>query len=172
VRRLSGAARLGSVATEARDVPVGPLVRESVRLARARCPGHVRVEEGPGGDLAVLADDGLLVQVLVNLVVNGAQAVPSGRPGRVEVSAARQGSRVIITVEDDGEGMRPEVLERVFEPFFTTKPMGVGTGLGLSISRGLLASIGGELSLVSEPGRGTRALVELPAAAEPESRRH
>jgi signal transduction histidine kinase len=172
VRRLSGAARLGSVPTETRELPVGPLVRESVRLARTRCPGHVRVEEGPGGDLLVLADDGLLVQVLVNLVVNGAQAVPPGRPGRVAVSATRQGSRVIITVEDDGDGMRPDVLERVFEPFFTTKPVGVGTGLGLSISRGLLASIGGVLSLASEPGRGTRALIELPAAAESEARRH
>jgi CheY-like chemotaxis protein len=60
--------------------------------------------------------------------------------------------------------MTAETLSHVFEPFFTTKPFGIGTGLGLAVSRGLIASQGGELDLESEPGRGTRAIVTLPAA--------
>jgi len=166
VRRLTGAGRLATASVEPHPVALGRVMRESVMLARARCPGHVRVEEGPGADLTAQADDGLLVQVLVNLVVNGGQAVPVSRPGRVTVSAKRYGDRVLMAVEDDGEGMPAEVLARVFEPFFTTKPLGVGTGLGLSISRGLLGTIGGELRLESTPGRGTRALVDLPAARD------
>jgi signal transduction histidine kinase len=165
VRRLTGAGRLATSGAQAHPVEVGGIVRESLRLARARCPDHVRLEQPSGADVAASTDEGLLVQVLVNLVVNGAQAVPPGRAGRVVVTAADHGDRVVIAVEDDGEGMAPDVLARVFEPFFTTKPVGVGTGLGLSISRGLLAAVGGTLRLESVRGAGTRAIVELPAAA-------
>jgi signal transduction histidine kinase len=83
----------------------------------------------------------------------------------VEIRGERQDGRVLITVEDDGEGMPPEILRRVFEPFYTTKPFGAGTGLGLAVSRGLIAGLGGDLRLDSEVGRGTRAVVELPHAA-------
>jgi signal transduction histidine kinase len=163
-RRLTGASRLATANVEPQDVPVRAAVEESLRLARARVPDHVRVAEGDLDGLVVRGDGGLLVQVLVNLVINGAQAVPPGRPGRVVVGAARRGDRVAITVADDGEGMPPEVLARVFEPFFTTKPPGVGSGLGLAISRGLLATVGGDLRLESRPGHGTCATVDLPAA--------
>jgi len=166
-RRLTGAARLATAGVEAHDVVIRAAVQESLRLARGRCPDHVKVVAGPLDGLAVRGDEGLLVQVLVNLVVNGAQAIPPARPGRVVVGAERRGDRVAITVEDDGDGMPPEVLARVFEPFFTTKPVGVGTGLGLSISRGLLASVGGDLRLASTPGQGTCATLDLPAAAVP-----
>ena len=87
-----------------------------------------------------------------------------GASGKVDIRAQREGGRVLITVEDDGDGMPPEVLRRVFEPFFTTKPFGTGTGLGLAVSRGLIAGLGGDLRLESELGRGTRAVVELPEA--------
>jgi signal transduction histidine kinase len=72
------------------------------------------------------------------------------------------GGRILVTVSDDGVGMPPEVARRVFEPFFTTKGEGQGSGLGLSVARALAESHGGELSLESQPGRGTRALLELP----------
>jgi CheY-like chemotaxis protein len=70
-------------------------------------------------------------------------------------------------VEDNGAGIEPDVLRRVFEPFFTTKPFGSGTGLGLAVSRGLVVSLGGDLRLESQPGQGTRALVELARADAP-----
>jgi signal transduction histidine kinase len=165
VRRLTGASRLATSGAHPHRVPLAPVIRESLLVARARCPDHVRLEQGPCDDVAAFTDAGLVEQVLVNLVVNGAQAVPRGRDGRVAVSAAVDAARIVIVVEDDGQGMAPEVLARVFEPFFTTKPAGEGTGLGLSISRGLVAAVGGTLRLESEAGRGTRAIVELPAVA-------
>ena len=73
-------------------------------------------------------------------------------------------------MEDNGEGMEPEVLRRVFEPFFTTKPFGIGTGLGLAVSRGLVLSLDGDLRLESTPRVGTRAIVGLALAAPPPRR--
>ncbi len=70
-------------------------------------------------------------------------------------------------MEDNGEGMEPEVLRRVFEPFFTTKPFGIGTGLGLAVSRGLVLSLDGDLRLESTPRVGTRAFVGLALARRP-----
>jgi CheY-like chemotaxis protein len=88
----------------------------------------------------------------------------------VVVRAEPYAQNVRIVVEDNGTGMEPEVMRRAFEPFFTTKPFGSGTGLGLAVSRGLVASLGGDLRLESEPGKGTRAIVELARAAAPAER--
>jgi signal transduction histidine kinase len=73
------------------------------------------------------------------------------------------GPTVRITVEDSGSGIPPEVLSRAFEPFFTTRAFSGGTGLGLAIARRIAGNHGGSIRLESEPGRGTRAIVELPA---------
>ena len=105
------------------------------------------------------------MQVLVNLILNGAQAIPEERrDGLVVVRGERSPGRVRLVVEDDGAGMAPEVLRRAFEPFFTTKPFGVGTGLGLAVSRGLLHGLGGDLRFEGAAGGGTRAVVDLPEA--------
>jgi signal transduction histidine kinase len=163
-RQMLDAGRLAATGAVSRSVPLAAVAREALRTALPRCPSWVALLEEIPEDLCAFGQDGILHQVLVNLVVNGAQAVPEGRPGRVSVSGRQEGRRVLLTVADDGAGMSPEVLRRVFEPFFTTKPFGTGHGLGLSISRGLVASMGGDLRLESEPGRGTRATVELPEA--------
>jgi CheY-like chemotaxis protein len=128
----------------------------------------VRLTNAAPEGLHASAEEGVLAQILVNLVVNAAQSIPEGRQdGEVVVRAEPAGERVRIVVEDNGTGMEPEVLRRAFEPFFTTKPFGSGTGLGLAVSRGLVVSLGGALLLESEPGRGTRAIVELALAAAP-----
>jgi signal transduction histidine kinase len=112
--------------------------------------------------------ESLLVQVLSNLLVNAIQSVPEHSPnGQVVVRLEDAADRARVVVEDNGEGMPADVLRRIFEPFFTTKPFGVGTGLGLAVSRGLVAGLGGELRLESEPGKGTRAIVELQRSAQP-----
>jgi signal transduction histidine kinase len=104
-----------------------------------------------------------LVQCLLNLVMNAADAC--GKGGHVLVRG-RPGERgVRIEVEDDGPGVAPEVRERLFEPFVTTKDVGKGTGLGLAVCRGLVESAGGSISLDATYQGGARFVVDLPGAA-------
>ena len=107
-----------------------------------------------------------LCQVLLNLIVNGAQAMDgTGRRGQVEVSWHEKGEQIWLTVTDNGRGIPPEFLDKVFKPFFTTKAPGEGTGLGLSISRDLVEGMGGSIHLHSTPGVGTTVEVLLQKAA-------
>ncbi|MBP7148918.1 MAG: PAS domain-containing protein [Acidobacteria bacterium] len=106
-----------------------------------------------------------LVQVLLALVLNAADAASGG--GNVAVHARRgPAGEAVLSVEDDGPGIPAELRERVFEPFFTTKPPGQGTGLGLAVAYGIVQAHGGRLELMSHPGLGARFDVILPAAAE------
>ncbi len=101
-----------------------------------------------------------LVQVVVNLVRNAAQAVPEGGEVRLALDGAEEGVRLVV--EDNGTGMDPQVAAHAFEPFFTTRP-GVGIGLGLPIVQGIVERHRGSLSLESRSGEGTRVVVTLPA---------
>lgn len=126
---------------------------------------------------AVHIDPGAFDQVLLNLVVNAADATPDGGPitirtgdvlfeqathfGPVSLPAGRYAS---LTVTDVGVGMEPAVVARIFEPFFTTKGEDAGTGLGLSSSYGIVRQARGAIAVVSEPGQGSTFTVYLPAA--------
>jgi signal transduction histidine kinase len=78
-----------------------------------------------------------------------------GRVGRITLGAVEEGGCVVMTIEDVGKGMPPEVLVRAFDPLFTTKPPGEGTGLGLAIARQMMRDHGGDITLASEPEVGT-----------------
>jgi signal transduction histidine kinase len=157
--------------------PVSPGARVPVAeaVARARAgsgrllEGHrVEVEVAPG--LAAVAQLDVLARVLEQLLDNAARAVRPGRPGAIAIRAAASLGRARIVVEDDGVGMSEETLRRAFDPYFSTRPFGTGRGLGLAVARGLVHSMRGDLRLESAPGRGTRAIVEVPLAeplAEP-----
>jgi len=137
------------------------LLLESVaRMARPRLPAGVRIERRFGSVPAVECAPRELEQVLLNLLLNAADAV--GESGSIRLSTSASGGRARIDVEDDGCGIAPEALERVFDPFFTTKPVGQGTGLGLSISYEIVQRHGGEITVRSEVGRGTVFSVFLP----------
>jgi PAS domain S-box-containing protein len=112
------------------------------------------------------ADETRLGQVFVNLLMNAAQAIPPGQASRNEVAirARSEGDHVIVEVHDSGPGIARDDLGRIFEPFYTTKAIGEGTGLGLSVCHGIVKSVGGELQVDSEPGKGSTFRVTLRAA--------
>ena len=109
-----------------------------------------------------------LVQVVLNLVLNAADAIRMAglAPGSVSLRARSERDRVVIEVEDDGPGIPPEARQRVFEPFYTTKPAGEGTGLGLATSAAIVEQAGGTLTAQSrrDGARGARMVIELPVA--------
>jgi signal transduction histidine kinase len=104
-----------------------------------------------------------LMQVVLNLVLNAADAVGAG--GEVKVSARVHGANVELSVSDNGPGVAEAVRGRLFEPFATTKEPGKGTGLGLAVCRGLVEAVGGSVVLDETYRGGARFLVELPIAA-------
>ncbi len=114
----------------------------------------------------VLASEGKLTQLFLNLFVNAAHALGAGDPSqqRLTVRCHVFGPDVFVEVEDTGPGIAPALLARIFEPFFTTKPIGVGSGLGLSICRSLAAEFGGALTVSSPPGHGATFVLRLPVA--------
>ncbi|HYQ40376.1 MAG TPA: PAS domain S-box protein [Polyangiaceae bacterium] len=112
------------------------------------------------------ANPNRIEQVLLNLLLNAAQAIPGHETAGQEVRTRLRSSegQVSIIIEDTGTGISEELLGKIFDPFFTTKPAGVGTGLGLSICRSIVRGLGGEITVSSTPGRGSQFTVTLPAS--------
>jgi len=134
-------------------------IRHRARLSREHEPG-----------LFVQAREGQLVQVLVNVLVNAAQAIPaqSERDHVIRVVSRRvPGERVQVVISDTGEGISEEMLDHVFDPFATGKRRGEGSGLGLTISKRIIDALGGKITVRSTRGVGTTVTVELPYAAAP-----
>lgn len=145
------------------------VVTEGLYLVEARCATEgIRLERDldPALD-GIVADPGQLQQVLMNLVVNGIQAMPGG--GRLTIRTRNRPGGVVLSVSDTGAGMDEETLREIFNPFFTMKDVGQGTGLGLSVVHGIVTSHGGTIRVESEPGRGSRFDVELPLAGPDET---
>jgi signal transduction histidine kinase len=103
---------------------------------------------------------GQMNQVFMNLLTNALQSLNG--TGEIWVRTEQVGEQILITIEDSGEGISPEVLPRIFEPFFTTKDVGQGTGLGLSISHKVIEEHGGRIQVESVLGSGTRFSIHLP----------
>ncbi|MEW5742099.1 MAG: ATP-binding protein [Myxococcota bacterium] len=141
---------------------VDAALRVTAKLVNARAHLTVQVDGVP----QVEAFEPRLVQVVVNLLINAAQAIPEGneKTGHITVRAAADGDGVALEVIDDGVGMTPEVQQRVFDPFFTTRPVGFGSGLGLAVCHGLVTAMGGTLSVHSAPGQGSTFRVWLKRA--------
>ena len=109
---------------------------------------------------AVEHDPNQINQVLLNLLLNAVQSMD--KPGTIHVSldADEENELAVITVADEGKGIRPEHIASIFRPFFTTK--GHGTGLGLSLAKRTVEAHGGKIEVTSEVGKGTRFVVLLP----------
>ena len=162
------------------SIDVNLVVAELEPLVSRTLGEHIEFITSPGKDIwPALMDPGQLEQVLTNLAVNARDAMPKG--GRLTIDCAnvnvdstyaagrpglKPGRYIRIRVTDTGTGMDAATLQRVFEPFFTTKPKGHGTGLGLATVYGIVNQAGGDVSIYSELGVGTRAHVLLPASDE------
>jgi PAS domain S-box-containing protein len=115
-------------------------------------------------DLPLIADKGQIEQVVTNLAVNAADAMPRG--GRLLLQTGLEAGRAWLEVSDTGEGIPEEIRDRLFEPFFTTKGPGTGTGLGLSVVQGIVHRLGGTIDIDSRMGHGTTVRITFPSADE------
>jgi signal transduction histidine kinase len=163
-----------------RMLDINGVVSEGHSMLRRLIPTNIELELDLAESMpAIFADPIQIEQVIVNLAVNAADAMPDGGKlsfrtfeGELDVDDAtpRDPSRryACVAVRDTGHGMDRETIARIFEPFFTTKPQGKGTGLGLATVHGIITQLGGRIWVYSEPGRGTTFKVFLPiATAEP-----
>jgi len=163
VRKLVDSGRLARAPAPADRATPRDVAVQVLEEARLRAGDRVTFAVRIAAAEVVAVRPEVLHQILSTLLTNAADAIPQGRPGRIEIaSTPGTDGRLRIVVEDDGLGMSGEVLRRAFEPFFSTKGAGRGTGLGLPVARALAESHGGELRLESQPGQGTRAVLELP----------
>lgn len=159
-------------------VNLNPLVKEvseTVAATKKRIHIHPSLSEKIPD---VKADKGQIEQVLINLVLNAADAMPDGGDVFIETSCIEgheistitslsdKQTYVRLTVSDCGHGIPEEVLDRIFEPFFTTKGLERGTGLGLSTAYGIVKNHNGEIRVESEVNQGTRFFIYLPAVAD------
>jgi two-component system cell cycle sensor histidine kinase/response regulator CckA len=153
------------------------VIKDLVRVLQETLPKTIDVKFNIKSDLwAILADPTQMHQVLMNICINARDAMPAGGTltitatnvsidenyARMNIDAA-PGDFVLLSIDDTGTGMTPDVIERIFDPFFTTKDIGKGTGLGLSTTLTIVKSHGGFLNVYSEARKGTRFSIYLPS---------
>jgi signal transduction histidine kinase len=144
-----------------RSVDLVQIVRQALDLCRNELKYRVTLHEDYAGLGEVVCYPQQIEQVLVNLLVNAAQSVTTGR-GDIFLEGRREGADVLLRVRDSGSGIAPEHLSRLFEPFFTTKPVGKGTGLGLHVAYKIIKAHGGQIDVASELGQGSTFTIRLP----------
>ncbi len=162
VRDVMGLAHAGRGRREAADL--NALLDGVLRIAAPQLRQRGRIEKRYGAIPPLLCEPQELQQVFLNLVVNASQAIEP--TGTIRITTQSEGDWAVVCVEDDGSGISAELLERIFDPFFTTKPVGEGTGLGLGIAFEIVRWHGGDITVESQPGRGSRFRVRLPIHAD------
>jgi PAS domain S-box-containing protein len=157
------------------------VIGESLGMLRAMLPSNIEIRQNLAIPGKVMADPSQMNQVMMNLSINAAQAMDE-HGGVLEVSLERvsvdetaghfleltAGPYLKLTVSDTGQGMTPDIVDRIFEPYFTTKKRGNGTGMGLSIVHGILKRHGGAITCKSIQGKGTTFEIYLPEAVAKE----
>jgi signal transduction histidine kinase len=165
IRQLLDFGRRGGADRSVTDL--GALVQSTVALLRPlACKRRVELSLALPKTPVRAAVNGLEIgQVLSNLVLNAVQAMPNGGRSVIELRLERErGVEIaVLSVSDEGTGIRPEDVPKVFDPFFTTKDVGEGSGLGLAVTYGIVADHGGRVNVETEWGRGSVFTVVLPA---------
>jgi len=169
---------------ERKPLRVQFLIKESVKLLRATIPSTIEIECDVDEKCSpIMGDPTQIHQVVMNLCTNAYHAmqvtggklevklkeVDIGYQESMERVGMKVGRHLKLTVKDAGHGMGPEVLERIFEPYYTTKEPGKGTGLGLSVIHGIIKNHGGDISVSSQPGKGTIFDTYLPIVDDVEA---
>jgi len=155
VRRLQAFARADQETQ--RRVDLNRVVEEAVNMAFTEFRHRARLRKELGESVVVYGNAARLGQVVLNLLLNAAHALPEGRADEnfIRVASRREDGEAVVEVQDSGPGIPPEIVGRVFDSLFTTKPVGVGTGLGLSIAHSIVNDLGGRIRVESELGKGT-----------------
>jgi two-component system cell cycle sensor histidine kinase/response regulator CckA len=149
---------------------VGTVVGLAAELAAGELSHRAALVKELGPTPRVLADEASLAQVLINLIVNAVQALPTAACGDANchevriVTSTDAAGRAVIEVRDNGPGIPAAIIDRIFDPFFTTKPVGADAGLGLYVCHNLVSAMGGELTASNGDGGGAIFRVALPAA--------
>jgi signal transduction histidine kinase len=145
---------------EFRPADLNATIEQAVFLARQQVRTKpIEISFEPQGNLPEVVHDPVLIQqVVLNLVLNGIQAIPN--QGKIEIIARREGEFAVVRISDTGRGIASDSLSKIFKPFFTTRKE--GTGLGLSLAKGIVESHKGKIEVRSEPGRGAQFEVWLP----------
>jgi signal transduction histidine kinase len=148
------------VEIKAEALPLAEVLKELAALQKGQArDSNVRIRAITAPNMPpLMADPAHLTQVLLNLMINGLQAMPDG--GTLTLEAKTVNNHFLIAVTDTGSGIAPENQQRIFEPYFTTKVK--GTGLGLAISRRIIEAHGGTLTVTSQLGQGSRFEISLP----------
>ena len=157
-----------------RTVSLNSLIGETKRMLAPLLGEHIHLNLIYDNHDTVLLDPGQMQQVLLNLIINARDAMPSGGSLSIrtryslsqdcedEKANSDSGPYVCVEISDTGIGMSPEIQKRIFEPFFSTKELGKGTGLGLATVYGIVKQNSGHVCVRSDPGKGTTFLVYLP----------
>ena len=153
---------------EVSTIDVAEVVDSAIKMAKSEIRYRAELARDYRAVPPVGVDPGRLGQVVLNLLVNAAQAIEEGRADdnqiRVALRHDEAAGRVVIEISDTGRGIHPGEVGRIFDPFYTHKPTGVGTGLGLAISHQIVSDAGGEISVQSEVGEGSTFSVSIPEA--------
>jgi two-component system NtrC family sensor kinase len=146
------------------ELDLAILLRETIQISRNHMTlAKVHLHDEISADLPKINGNHQgLQQVFLNLITNAVQAMPGGGDLTIRTSVEND-NKIKVLVRDTGSGISEEHLPHIFDPFFTTKDVGKGTGLGLSVSYGIIKKHGGQITVKSEPGKGTTFAVVLPA---------
>ena len=158
VKDVRGFAYAGQGERERADI--NELLAATLRIAQPHLQYRANVESKFGRLPLLLSQVQELKQVFLNLLLNASHAI--GDDGNIRVATEFLDPDIVVTIEDDGCGMPPDVLERIFDPFFSTKKAGEGMGLGLSLSYQMVKNHGGDIRVESEADKGTRFWISLP----------
>ena len=163
VQNLRNFSRLDEA--EVKEVDLHEGLESTLTLLSHELKHGITVHRQYGNLPLVKCHAGQINQVFMNILLNAVQAL-QGR-GNIWITTRADQNRAVVEIRDDGPGIPRSIQKRIFDPFFTTKPVGKGTGLGLSISYRIIQQHGGTIQVVSEEGKGTRFLIQLPIAGSP-----